>query len=578
MLLATDLAVLDHSDGSVLLVANAVNYDDTDDRVDEAYADAVARLDAMTAELAAAGAEHGRGARRRREPRPSMQPSRRERATQECRRRRPRRPIRAGEVFQVVLSPALRRSTARPTPLDVYRVLRTINPSPYMYLLRLPGRGRPATSTSSAPARRRWSRSRGGRAITHPIAGTRPRGATPERGRRAAAEDLLADQKERAEHVMLVDLARNDLRRVCEPARSRSSSSWRSSATATSCTSSRPSSGDLARRAGRAYDVLQATFPAGTLSGAPKPRAMELIDELEPVRRGLYGGVRRLPRLRRRPGHGDRDPHRAASATGSRYVQAGGRDRRRLGARQRGHRVPEQGGRGAPGGRRRHQPASAAAMTRLLRGRWPVVLLALAAAALVLLASGRVWAEGTVDGLTGVVRVSVTGRDAQPVLPALALLAGAAAAVLAIGGPVVRRLAAAALLLAGVAAVAAAVTRVGGGGSAGGQPGAGGGPRVRGGRGRPARGGRLGLALGGHRRGSAARPRGAGRAAGRPVLGGRGTSLPQAGPGRRGARPGAGRRLGRAQPRRGPDRGSAGPLTTHGDPGCHNRSPRKGAS
>jgi uncharacterized membrane protein (TIGR02234 family) len=100
-------------------------------------------------------------------------------------------------------------------------------------------------------------------------------------------------------------------------------------------------------------------------------------------------------------------------------------------------------------------------LLRLLRGRWP--LLALAAAALVLLASGRVWAEGTVDGLTGVTRVSVTGRDAQQVLPALALLAGAAAAVLAIGGPVVRRFSATALIVAGVGTAVAAASRAPGG-------------------------------------------------------------------------------------------------------------------
>jgi anthranilate synthase component 1 len=128
----------------------------------------------------------------------------------------------------------------------------------------------------------------GGRALLHPIAGSRPRGATPEADN-ALADELLADDKERAEHLMLVDLGRNDLGRVCAPG---------SVEVVEFMTIERYSHimhivstvvGTLAE--GRtAYDVLAATFPAGTLSGAPKPRAMEIIDELEPVRRGIYAG------------------------------------------------------------------------------------------------------------------------------------------------------------------------------------------------------------------------------------------------------------------------------------------------
>jgi anthranilate synthase component I len=129
----------------------------------------------------------------------------------------------------------------------------------------------------------------GGRAVLHPIAGTRKRGDTPERDAELAAE-LVSDVKERAEHVMLVDLARNDLGRVCAPgtvrvvefgALERYSHVWHIVSTVT---------GEVA--AGRdALDVLTACFPAGTLTGAPKVRAMEIIDELEPVRRGVYGGA-----------------------------------------------------------------------------------------------------------------------------------------------------------------------------------------------------------------------------------------------------------------------------------------------
>jgi anthranilate synthase component 1 len=129
----------------------------------------------------------------------------------------------------------------------------------------------------------------GERVITHPIAGTRPRGATPAEDA-ALAEELLADDKERAEHLMLVDLARNDLARVCVHGSVEVIDFMQVERYSHVMHLVSTVEGDLAP--GRtAYDVLQATFPAGTLSGAPKPRAMELIDKLEPVRRGVYGGV-----------------------------------------------------------------------------------------------------------------------------------------------------------------------------------------------------------------------------------------------------------------------------------------------
>jgi anthranilate synthase component 1 len=283
MSLATDLAVLDHSDGTVLLIANAVNYDATDERVDEAWADAVARLDRMTAQLAA--------------PAPSTVAVHADAAPQPVARTTPqayqdavragKEGIRDGEVFQVVL--AQRFDLDCPADaLDVYRILRATNPSPYMYLYRTRDpQGRSLDVVGSSPEA--LVTVTGGRVITHPIAGTRWRGASAAEDN-ALAEDLLADPKERAEHIMLVDLARNDLGRVCVPG---------SVEVVDFMSVERYShvmhlvsvvEGDLAP--GRsAYDVLQATFPAGTLSGAPKPRAMELIEELEPVRRGLYGGV-----------------------------------------------------------------------------------------------------------------------------------------------------------------------------------------------------------------------------------------------------------------------------------------------
>jgi anthranilate synthase component 1 len=286
MLLTSDLAVLDHWDGTVLLIANAINHNDRDTGVDEAYADAVARLDAMEADLARP-LEHPPVALP-----PSALPAYTERwggeafraAVEDIKER-----IRAGEAFQVVPSQRFTTPCAA-SALDVYRVLRATNPSPYMYLLRFPGEDGTTEGgfdvVGSSPEA--LVKVEDGRAMVHPIAGTRPRGGTPQADT-ALAEELLADPKERAEHLMLVDLGRNDLGRVCEPGSvevvdfmsvERYSHVMHIVSTVT---------GQVAE--GRtAFDVLTACFPAGTLSGAPKPRALQIIEELEPVRRGLYGG------------------------------------------------------------------------------------------------------------------------------------------------------------------------------------------------------------------------------------------------------------------------------------------------
>jgi len=288
MMLATDLAVLDHADGSVLLVANAVNYDATDERVEQAWADAVARLDAMTTGLAApadstvATVDPDSFETARRHVESNFTAGDFEQLVKEA-----KEAIRAGEVFQVVVSQ--RFSTPCPADaLDVYRALRTSNPSPYMYLLRIPlPDGTAYDVVGSSPEA--LVKVTGRRAITHPIAGSRPRGKTPEEDL-LLAEDLLADPKERSEHVMLVDLGRNDLQRVCEAG----------TVDVVEFMSVRHYShvmhlestvvGDL-EPGSTAYDVLAATFPAGTLSGAPKPRALQLIEHYEPSRRGVYGGV-----------------------------------------------------------------------------------------------------------------------------------------------------------------------------------------------------------------------------------------------------------------------------------------------
>ncbi|MGH8931736.1 MAG: anthranilate synthase component I [Egibacteraceae bacterium] len=189
--------------------------------------------------------------------------------------------IHAGEAFQIVPSQRFSLRTEA-DPLSVYRVLRVINPSPYMYVfdwgdLRIVGSSPEALVTV-----------RGGRAEIWPIAGSRPRGATEAEDAELEAA-LLADAKERAEHVMLVDLARNDLGRACEIG-SISVDDFMSVVRYSHIMHIVSRVSGTVRPGMGPVDVVRATFPAGTLSGAPKVRAMEIIDDLEPTRRGLYGG------------------------------------------------------------------------------------------------------------------------------------------------------------------------------------------------------------------------------------------------------------------------------------------------
>jgi anthranilate synthase component 1 len=278
MMLTTDLAVLDHADGSVLLIANAINYDDTDERVDWAHADAVKRLDRMTSDLATPAPPTVASFD------PGAEPAYERGTTAEGYRaavETVKEQIRAGEAFQVVVSQRFSMPTTA-DPLDVYRMLRATNPSPYMYLLRFEGFDVVGSSPEALV------KVTDGRAMMHPIAGTRWRGETPEEDA-ALAADLLADPKERAEHLMLVDLGRNDLGRVCAPGSVEvvdfmSVERYSHVMHIVSTVVGRVDTGRTA------FDVLAACFPAGTLSGAPKPRAMEIIDELEPTRRGVYGG------------------------------------------------------------------------------------------------------------------------------------------------------------------------------------------------------------------------------------------------------------------------------------------------
>lgn len=196
--------------------------------------------------------------------------------------RRAQQYIQAGDAFQVVLSQRFDFEVSVP-PLDLYRALRLTNPSPYMYYLRLDG----IDIVGSSPEM--LVRSHGRRVCTRPLAGTRRRGSNAAEDARLEAE-LRADPKENAEHAMLIDLGRNDLGRICE---------FGSVETRKILSIERHSrvmhlvsdvEGWL-RAECDALDVFAATFPAGTVSGAPKVRAMEIIDELEPTRRGVYAGA-----------------------------------------------------------------------------------------------------------------------------------------------------------------------------------------------------------------------------------------------------------------------------------------------
>ncbi len=190
--------------------------------------------------------------------------------------------IKAGDIFQVVLSQRLQTET-KARPFDIYRTLRVVNPSPFLFYVK----AGPLCLVGSSPEI--MVRVEGDRVTIRPLAGTRPRGKTEEEDERMAA-DLLADPKERAEHIMLVDLGRNDVGRIARYGTVQLSDVMtveRYSHVMHLCSTV---TGRLAPGK-TAFDALRACLPAGTLSGAPKVRAMEIIDELEPCRRGPYGGA-----------------------------------------------------------------------------------------------------------------------------------------------------------------------------------------------------------------------------------------------------------------------------------------------
>jgi anthranilate synthase component 1 len=286
MLLATDFAVLDHVDASVWLIANAVNYDGTDERVDEAYQDAISRLDVMENLLKSARNEVDSSFDQ------NTKVEYQSRTTKDEYQNSVNKAIKyieAGDAFQIVVSQRF-QMPSQASGLDIYRVLRSTNPSPYMYYLKIPSVDNQKTDfeiIGSSPEALVTIKDR--KALMHPIAGTRPRSSDTKTDE-LIAQELLNDPKEKAEHLMLVDLGRNDLGRISKPGSvevtqfmqvEKYSHVMHLVSTVTS---------EL-RDEVSGLDVLRATFPAGTLSGAPKVRAMEIIDELEPVKRGIYGGA-----------------------------------------------------------------------------------------------------------------------------------------------------------------------------------------------------------------------------------------------------------------------------------------------
>ena len=199
---------------------------------------------------------------------------------------RAREHIMAGDIFQVVLAQPFRRPVAGLDPLAAYRMLRVDNPAPYMYLLELPS-GQLAGASPEVLVRVDGGPSR--TVTVRPLAGTRRRGATPEEDA-ALERELLADPKERAEHLMLIDLGRNDVGRVAQTGSVRVTEQFVIERYSHVMHIVSSVEGKLKPELD-ALAVLRATFPAGTVSGAPKVRAMEIIDELEPVKRGIYAGA-----------------------------------------------------------------------------------------------------------------------------------------------------------------------------------------------------------------------------------------------------------------------------------------------
>jgi anthranilate synthase component 1 len=277
MLMLTDtMVIFDHAQHTLLLVVNTVTQGQTSRAV---YRRAVRQIHRMAGQLRRPSPA---APSRRQAARPASVRSNLSRREFTAMVEQAKRYIRAGDIIQVVLSQRLQRPWSR-DPFDLYRALRSLNPSPYMFFLRLNG----ICLVGSSPEM--LVRCEEGRLETRPIAGTRPRGAN-EREDERLIQQLRASPKERAEHLMLVDLGRNDLGRVASAGSVKTPElmiveKYSHVLHLVSGVTARLKSGKTA------FDVLRAAFPAGTVTGAPKVRAMEIIAELERYDRGPYAGA-----------------------------------------------------------------------------------------------------------------------------------------------------------------------------------------------------------------------------------------------------------------------------------------------
>jgi len=277
-LLTDTLLIFDNVAQKIKVVANAHVLSRQESELRRAYTNATARIERMIARL--------KRPLRRTRPKHRRKPisfsANMSRADFEKMVMRTKEYIRAGDVVQAVVSQRW-ETRIQTAPFEIYRALRVINPSPYMYYLRVGG----VELVGSSPET--LVRCEDGRVSVRPIAGTRRRGATEEQDRMLERE-LLADEKERAEHVMLVDLGRNDIGRVARKGTVRVEGFMQVERYSHVMHLVTQVNGDL-DPSKTAYDVMKACFPAGTVSGAPKIRAMEIIEELEPTRRGPYAGA-----------------------------------------------------------------------------------------------------------------------------------------------------------------------------------------------------------------------------------------------------------------------------------------------
>jgi anthranilate synthase component 1 len=275
LMLADEVAVFDNLRGRLFLIVHA------DPAQPQAWRRAVRRLDELAFRLRRAGSAYPETLRAKPLAEADFKSSF-SRAEYEALVERAKEYIRAGDIFQVV--PSQRLSVLFDgRPVDVYRALRALNPSPYMYFIDLGA----TQIVGSSPEI--LVRVKDGKVVLRPIAGTRRRGATADEDQ-ALAEELLADPKERAEHLMLIDLGRNDVGRVSIAGSVRVSESFVIERYSHVMHIVSQVEGTLAPGLGY-MDALKASFPAGTVSGAPKIRALEIIQELEPHRRNVYAGA-----------------------------------------------------------------------------------------------------------------------------------------------------------------------------------------------------------------------------------------------------------------------------------------------